>query len=196
MPHIQKYVQEQSSLDYTNASKSGDFWGSCYNMNGIIKYSFSQRKRENDLAPHWDDAAVPVWFLQTTVMTSSGCLSDPLLTTCLTLWPIPAKLCGKAELFKKWKLLQVWRGRGQGRPQRLPSAGETMLREPGSRAVSTCKPGGCSKYCCLPDSCSGERWGWCGGEQRALQFNTPEEHIQSWAGVTVVRVGMGKGSTS
>lgn len=52
MPHIQKYVQEQSSLDYTNASKSGDFWGSCYNMNGIIKYSFSQRKRENDLAPH------------------------------------------------------------------------------------------------------------------------------------------------
>lgn len=73
------------------------FRGSCYNMNGIIKYSLSQRKIENGLAPQQDDATLPMWFLQTNVMLLPGCLSDPLLTN----WPLSTKLCGKAEFFKK-----------------------------------------------------------------------------------------------
>lgn len=64
------------------------FRGSCVNNNRIIKFYLSQRKRENDLAAHWDDAALPMWFLQTTIITLLGCLSYLLLTICLTLWPI------------------------------------------------------------------------------------------------------------
>lgn len=71
------------------------FRGRCCRMNGIIKYSFSLRKREKDLAPHQDDAALSVWFLQTTTVTLSGCLSDPLSTVCSTLWYFQPNSVGK-----------------------------------------------------------------------------------------------------
>lgn len=47
MPHIQKYVQDQSSLDYTNASKSGGFQGKLlqYEWNNKI---FLQSKEERE----------------------------------------------------------------------------------------------------------------------------------------------------
>lgn len=89
-----KYIQKQSSLNYINARKSAGFQGKMlqYEWNNKI---FFQPKEEKVLAPHRDDAALSVWFLQTTTVTLSGCLSDPLSTVCLTLWYFQQNSVGK-----------------------------------------------------------------------------------------------------
>lgn len=133
------------------------FRGRCCNMNGIIKYSFSQRKREKDLAPHWDDAALSVWFLQTIQQSLSVCLSDPLSTICLILWYFQPN-SGEADVFEKWKSLQVKCGLGEGRLKHLPFVGERMLCECGGWArQSQCGAQQMLLLAWLWDC--GERWG-------------------------------------
>lgn len=128
------------------------FRGRCCNMNGIIKYSFGQRKRE-DLAPHRDDAALSVWFLQTTTVTSSGCLSDPLSTVCLTLWYFQPNSAGKRMSSRNenhYKFSVDWGKEDRsnchfGGKGCWVSVGDEQDR--GSVRLSNC--------CLLPDCCSG-----------------------------------------
>jgi len=165
MPHIQKYIQEQSSLNSTNASKCGGFQGK------LLQYEWNNKillepKEERE----W--LGTPLgWCSVANVVSSDYCndivwlplrppfnkLFNPLTNFRQTLWE------SRALQEMKASTSLVWTGARKTEPFALCEGNDAVWAwQQGSQHTETGQLGRTdvarwqSKCCCLSDSCSGD----------------------------------------
>lgn len=95
----QKWVKEK--LPWCHKCMSSGFQDRLWQCEQNNKILSEPREEAEWLCSHWGDTALPMWFLQTAATTLLGCLSDPLLKTCLTLRPVLTKFCEQADFLCK-----------------------------------------------------------------------------------------------